>query len=76
MTFIDSNGRRVSTESAYLTREVLSRPNLKVVTGAAVTRILFNQQEGSEPRASGVEFAKSKDGERFVVKAKKEVVLS
>ena len=76
VTFIDSNGRRVSTESAYLTREVLARANLKVVTGATVTRILFEETEGSEPRAYGVEFAKTKEGDRYVVKARREVILS
>jgi choline dehydrogenase len=76
VTYIDSKGRRVSTESAYLTRDVLARPNLTVVTGASVTRILFEVPEGEEPRASGVEFANSKEGDRYVVKARKEVVLS
>lgn len=44
VTFIDARGRRVTTESAYLTPKVLSRLNLKVATGAKVTRIVFEHQ--------------------------------
>ena len=43
-------GRRLSAARAYL-HPVLSRPNLKVITGAYVTKILFAGQ-----RAVGVEF--------------------
>jgi choline dehydrogenase len=41
MTYIAANGERVTTESAYLTDDVLGRPNLTVVLGANVTRILL-----------------------------------
>jgi len=75
MTYIDSNGRRVTTQSAYLTSDVLKRPNLKVVVNATVTKILFDQQ-GATPRATGVEFAKSETGPRFEVRARKEVILA
>ncbi|KAI0636071.1 GMC oxidoreductase [Trametes polyzona] len=74
MTYIDSNGRRVTTEFAYLTPDALSRPNLKVITQVHVTRILFDTS-GSTPRAVGAEFTKP-SGETFQVKARKEVVLS
>ncbi|KAG9042583.1 hypothetical protein FS837_010675 [Tulasnella sp. UAMH 9824] len=67
-TYIDPQGRRVSTEAAYLTREILARPNLKVVCGAQVTKIRF---DGSK-RAIGVEFAEKRDGPVYFVGARKE----
>ncbi|TFY64134.1 hypothetical protein EVJ58_g2835 [Rhodofomes roseus] len=75
MTFIDSQGRRVTTESAYLTPEVLARPNLVIATHAQVTRILFEGAEGEAPRAVGVQFQDRK-GELFEVSAKREVIIS
>ncbi|KAI0787497.1 GMC oxidoreductase [Fomes fomentarius] len=74
VTFITPAGRRSTTEYAYLTTDVLARPNLKVVTHAQVTRILFDQS-GPTPRASGVEFTRL-SGDKFQVKARKEVVVS
>ncbi len=47
------NGMRCSTAVAYL-HPAMSRPNLKVITGALATRILF---DGG--RASGVEIARN-----------------
>ncbi|KAL1739831.1 GMC oxidoreductase-domain-containing protein, partial [Schizophyllum fasciatum] len=78
MTYVDDNRQRVSSETAYLTPDVLARPNLKVVTHAQVTKVIFDQSSGSatEPRTMGVEFAHSKDGRRFHAYAKKEVILS
>lgn len=75
MTYIDSRGRRVSTESAYLTSAVLSRPNLMVAVNAQVTRIVFDTT-GSIPRAVGVEFSSSRDRPRFRARAKKQVILA
>ncbi len=74
MTYIDSNGQRVSTESSYLTAEVLKRPNLTVATCVQVTRILCDAV-GRKPKAVGVEFAGEKTGPRFRVKARKEIIL-
>ncbi|TFK90489.1 GMC oxidoreductase [Polyporus arcularius HHB13444] len=74
MTYITPQGRRCTAEYAYLTAEVLARPNLKVITNAHVTRILFDKS-GATPRAVGVEFTQ-KEGETFRVKARKEVVVS
>ncbi|KIJ66939.1 GMC oxidoreductase [Hydnomerulius pinastri MD-312] len=73
----NKHGERVSAEAAYLTPEVLARPNLKVVTFAKVTKILFDTSSGT-PLATGVEFAKSKNhgaGGRFRVRARKEVIV-
>ena len=74
MTFIDSAGKRVTTERAYLTDEVLARPNLKVATNASVSRILFESSNGST-RAIGVEFVGA-GGAKYQVTALKEVVLA
>ena len=77
VTYIDANGRRVSTENSYLTPDVLARPNLTVAVGASVTRILLDTTEaGVEPRAVGVEFSSSPHGPRFRARARKEVILS
>ncbi|KAF8556234.1 alcohol oxidase [Imleria badia] len=59
MTYIDGRHERVSAEAAYLTPDVLARPNLKVVTLARVTRIIFDSSSGT-PRAVAVEFANEK----------------
>ena len=61
-------GRRSSTARAFLD-EARRRPNLQVVTGAHVERIVL---EGG--RATGVQFRR--DGTSQVVSARREVVLS
>ncbi|KAK7033396.1 hypothetical protein R3P38DRAFT_3504318 [Favolaschia claudopus] len=75
LTYVDSKTRRVSSETAYLTREVLARPNLKVAIHAQVTRIIIDRVDGA-PRAVGVEFANSPSGPRFRARARKEVIVS
>lgn len=75
MTYIDENRQRVTSESAYLTDEVLARPNLKVVLHASVTKIM-TEKVGDELKATGVEFAKSKSGPRYKVKSKRDVILA
>jgi choline dehydrogenase len=62
------NGRRESGVTAYL-NPVRHRQNLKVVTGALVTRVLF---EGR--RATGVEI--EQDGERSIAQARREVIVA
>lgn len=69
-----SKGRRVSTETAYLTPEVLARPNLTVAIEATVTRVVFDTS-GEFPRASAVEFTRTKDGPRYMAGARREVVI-
>jgi choline dehydrogenase-like flavoprotein len=59
--------------TGYYSAEVASRPNLTVITEALVERIRF--VEGSEIIASGVQFI-SRTGNRFIVKATREVILS
>lgn len=75
VTYIDKTGRRVTTESSYLTQDVLNRPNLTVATECQATKIVFDTKDGKK-RAVGVEFARSKDSPRYRVRARKEVVLS
>ncbi|TFK27798.1 alcohol oxidase [Coprinopsis marcescibilis] len=75
MTFIDEKGTRVSSESAYLTHEVLARPNLKVVVNATVTKII-TEKVGDKVKAVGAEFAKSQNGTRYRVKSRREVIVS
>jgi choline dehydrogenase len=75
-TFIDNSGVRSSTAAAYLTADVLQRPNLKIASGQNVTRIIFDSS-GPQPRAVGVEMAASKISPlRYLAKAKKEVLIS
>ena len=76
MTYVDKKFERASSEAAYLTPEVLVRPNLTVAIHATVTQILFERQPTGKLRAVGVEFAKTEDGPRYQAKAKKEVILS
>ncbi|WP_150910985.1 GMC family oxidoreductase [Marinobacter halotolerans] len=63
------NGERCSTASAYLHPVMGQRDNLKVVTGALATRVLF---EGK--RAVGVEYRVK--GQTLVVSAHREVILA
>lgn len=75
MTYIDENRQRVSSESAYLTEEVLARPNLRVVLHSQVTKVLIEKANG-ETRAIGVEFAKDKRGALHRALATKEIIIS
>jgi choline dehydrogenase-like flavoprotein len=62
------NGRRSSTANAYL-KPARKRPNLRVVTGAHVTRLLMNGT-----RATGIEYVKDTFVERET--AAREVILA
>jgi choline dehydrogenase len=79
VTYIDRKSTRVTAESAYLTDDVLARPNLTVVTHARVTKVLFDTSS-SIPRAIGVEFSSKSDmgvvGPKFHARATKEVIVS
>ncbi|KZT01774.1 GMC oxidoreductase [Laetiporus sulphureus 93-53] len=73
---LDPKGQRNSTAVAYLTRDVLSRPNLIVGVNVEVEKIIFSQEQGSTPRAIGVELSTAADGPRYRVNATREVILS
>ena len=62
------NGERWSAARAYIEPN-MSRPNLKVITGAPARKILFDGK-----RAIGVEF--SRDGKPESVRARGEVIVS
>lgn len=75
-TFIDNKGQRSSMATAFLTPQVLKRPNLYVGCHAHVTRVLFDRMdEAKEPVVIGVEFMNKRDGERYEVHSKREVIL-
>ncbi|KAK0469690.1 uncharacterized protein EV420DRAFT_57385 [Desarmillaria tabescens] len=75
MTYVDDKLERVTSETAYLTPEVLARPNLKVAIHAQVTKILV-ETIGEEKRAYAVEFTNKRDGPVYRARARKEVILS
>jgi choline dehydrogenase len=62
------DGRRWSTANAYL-RPALTRPGLRVISGALATRVLF---EGR--KATGLEYTRG--GQTYRVAARREVILS
>lgn len=63
------NGIRHSTDEAFL-RQASFRPNLHILTGAHVTKILIN----SKKIATGVEYFRN--GKFFTTFTKKEIILS
>src|SRR4051794_24159021 len=68
------DGKRASTYHAFLEGEAEARPNLDVICGAHVTKVVLD--EGSDGlRATGVEY-RNASGESAVVHATKEIVLS
>ncbi|KAF7985727.1 hypothetical protein HWV62_2328 [Athelia sp. TMB] len=72
---VSRNGERVTTEGAYLTSDVLARPNLKVAVYATVTKLTLEKTQGGA-RAVGVEFATHENGPRYRARARKEVIVS
>ncbi|KAL6355329.1 hypothetical protein LRP88_10915 [Fusarium phalaenopsidis] len=65
---------RSSAREAYY-ESVSSRKNLKILTGQQVTRVLTKKSK-STVKATGVEFATSRDSSRQTVSAKKEVIIA
>jgi choline dehydrogenase len=68
------NGKRSSTFHAYLEDDAELRPNLTIITGAQVQRLILDG-EGDSLTATGVEY-RDADGELRTVHANSEVVLS
>ena len=64
-----------SVAIAYLSPNVLSRPNLTVAINTMVEKILFDES-GTEPRAIGVQVSKSSKSPKYRVRATREVILS
>ncbi|KAJ7446109.1 GMC oxidoreductase [Mycena latifolia] len=73
---VDPRGERSSAATAYLTPDVLSRPNLVVAIDTFITRIILEEAKGEDaPRATGVLTAMN-DGRLFAVAARREVIVS
>jgi choline dehydrogenase len=68
------NGKRSSTYHAYLEGQAEARPNLTIITGALVTRVML-EGEGETLAATGIEYRDGK-GAAQCVRATKEVILS
>ena len=73
-SYVNKKRQRVTTETAYLTNEVLARLNLKVAVGVHVRRLVFEKVGGSK-RVVGVEFSESKEGPIYYASARKEILL-
>ncbi len=67
-------GKRSSTYHAFLEGEAEGRPNLTIITGALVTRVLLEGEAGALA-ATGIEY-QSADGAAHELRANREVILS
>ncbi|KAJ6594327.1 aryl-alcohol-oxidase from pleurotus Eryingii [Mycena capillaripes] len=67
------DGSRSSSATSYLAPQFINRPNLHVLLHAHVTRVL---QSGSNSTFRTVEFVHNLQNKRYILTAKKEVVLS
>ncbi|EPQ25767.1 uncharacterized protein PFL1_06634 [Pseudozyma flocculosa PF-1] len=76
MTFIDKNGRRSSAATAYLPPAVQKRSNLTIGVKVMVTRVIFDRNSSSRPRAIAVELEKERGGQKYYVSARTKIVLS
>ncbi|PIL26393.1 hypothetical protein GSI_12150 [Ganoderma sinense ZZ0214-1] len=72
---LDSDGQRSSTATAYLTNDVLSRPNLTYVVDTLIQRLVFDTSPGQAPRVVGVEMTMSPDVQIYSCWARGEVIL-
>lgn len=67
-------GKRSSTYRAFLESSAEQRPNLTIITGAHVTRVILDRASG-RTIATGIEYRTS-TGEARTITAAKEIVLS
>jgi choline dehydrogenase-like flavoprotein len=67
-------GKRSSTYHAYLEGEAEARPNLSIITGALVTRVVLDG-EGESLTATGIEY-RDAAGDHHIVHATRDVILS
>ncbi|KAI0077950.1 GMC oxidoreductase [Panus rudis PR-1116 ss-1] len=72
---VDEAGKRCSTAAAYLTPDVLARPNLTVAIKNTTEKILFVEKDDGSLKAAGIQISAGPDAPKFRVRAKKEVVL-
>jgi choline dehydrogenase len=66
-------GKRSSTYHAYLEGEAEARPNLTIITGALVTRVVL-EGEGDTLTATGIEY-RDAAGTSHITSASREVIL-
>jgi len=71
---VDNGGTRSSTSAAYLPAEVYNRPNLHILTSTLVTRLVL-EDANAESTVKSVEIAQKTDGQRYHVRANKEVLV-
>ncbi|KAJ5787103.1 CAZyme family AA3 [Penicillium paradoxum] len=69
-----TNHTRSHAAAAYLGPNVQARPNLRVVTGALVEKIVLEKKDNADAVATGVQFSKGSDV--FTVLVGKEVILA
>ncbi|TBU23788.1 GMC oxidoreductase [Dichomitus squalens] len=74
---IDSDGRRSSTATAYLSDDVLKRPNLTVATDIMIERLVFSDvtPPGQPPKVIGVEMRTQRNAQLYCTGVNREVIL-
>ena len=66
----------ISTATAYLTGEVLGRPNLTIAVSTFTEKVLFSTGRDGTPTAAGIQVSTGRTGPKYAVSAKREVILS
>ncbi|KAI0795903.1 GMC oxidoreductase [Abortiporus biennis] len=72
---VDLKGTRSSVVSAYLTPEVLARPNLTIAVNNRVEKVLFSRDASSELKAIGVQVTSSPNYPSYRLAATREVIV-
>ncbi|KAJ7449019.1 alcohol oxidase, partial [Mycena galericulata] len=77
LTYIDAKGCCVTTESAYLTPQVLKRKNLHILMNTTVTRLVLDTAPAGnrDVRVTAVEVSPSKGLSLLQIKTRSEIVL-
>lgn len=65
----------ISTATAYLTGEVLGRPNLTIAVSTSAEKILFSTGSDETPTAVGVQLSTGRLAPKYAVSAKREVII-
>ncbi|EIM79458.1 GMC oxidoreductase [Stereum hirsutum FP-91666 SS1] len=76
--YLDGKGGRHSPAKAYLTPSVVARPNLTIAVNTYTEKIIFSttdKDSAAEPRAVGVQVSQTRNGQKWRVKAGKEVIV-
>ncbi|KAK0491668.1 GMC oxidoreductase-domain-containing protein [Armillaria novae-zelandiae] len=70
------NGTRSTSQTSYLSPEYIGRPNLHILTGARVTRILDTKYINQLPSFDAVEFTQDAGATKHILQPLKEIILS